>query len=101
MINPTLRSALQNAAAEYDRLQSLKPNYRNNRALNGYLSAIDEIDELIDCGETLESAFNATFQSTGDLYKFLLPFFKKYAEPSKAKLPPKDFVAYLESKEAQ
>ena len=74
MINPTLRSALQNAAAEYDRLESAKPGYRNNRALNRYLDAIDDLDEMIDCGETLEGAFNATFQSDVKLYKFLLPF---------------------------
>lgn len=78
MLDRTLREALRNHAAEFDRLESKKPNYRNNHALDGYLAAIDEMSELVDCGETLEMAFNGTFQ--GELRKFLLPAFKKYAQ---------------------
>jgi hypothetical protein len=97
MLNRTLKEALRNHAAEFDRLASTKPGYRNNGALNDYLAAIDEFEEAVDRGDDLEEAFNGTFASSGALHKFLLPAFKKYAEPSKAKLPPKDFVAYLAS----
>lgn len=76
MINRTLRVALESHAAEYDLQQSKKEGYRNNGALHGYLAAINEMDELIECGETLEEAFNASFDEK--LRKFLLPAFNKY-----------------------
>ena len=97
MLNRTLKESLRNHAAEFDRLESKKPGYRNNGALNDYLAAIDEFEEAATREDRLEEAFNGTFASSGALYKFLLPAFKKYATPPKSKLPPKDFVAYMAS----
>jgi hypothetical protein len=81
MINRTLKESLRNAVAEFDNIQSKKDSYVNSRkVLNNYLAAIDEMDELTDNGETLEEAFNGTFMPNRELYKFLTPYFKKYAK---------------------
>jgi hypothetical protein len=80
MINRILKEGLRNAAAEFDRLESMKAGYLNNGALNDYLSAIDEFEETANYEDNLTEAFNGTFASSGKLYKFLLPVFRKYGE---------------------
>lgn len=95
MLNRTLKEALRNHAAEFDRLESLKPNYRNNGALHNYLDAIDEFEESVDRGDDITEAFNGTFASSGNLYKFLLRAFKKYGEVKNSNTL-KSFVEYLE-----
>jgi hypothetical protein len=76
MLDRTLKEMLRNAAAEFEFQQTKKFDHIVAGSLDGYLGAIDEMEELMENGESAVEAFNGTFD--GSLRKSLLPVMKKY-----------------------
>lgn len=78
MLSLLLKESLRNAAAEFEYQQTKNLDHVIKGSLHDYLLAIDEMEELVDNGETLNEAFGNMFD--GKLLKFLTPVFNKYKE---------------------